>query len=349
MWFVFMIANKSEELLDLQCSNIHVENLWATDSSFFKKHRIIELVKNLLIFRRKVKHGDVLFLYGFTNYMFLLASSIARRTKIVCEITEHPEYKGRGFVNRSRIYFGLYFLKKFDGLFVISHSLKQYFLSKGILEDKIQIVNMFVNAERFSVKKKNTNLKYIAYCGSVSKIKDGVDILIRSFCNFNEVCPGYLLYIIGGSGDDEKLQYFENLAKELGLEGKVVFTGKIPSEQIPDLLLGAQMLVLARPDSLQARNGFPTKLGEYLATGVPVVVTDVGEIGMFIKDQENGFLVKPSDVEAFSSKIIWVAQHPEESEIIAKRGLELVKTDFSDVVQVAHAWKFIRDHCIPLQ
>ena len=49
------------------------------------------------------------------------------------------------------------------------------------------------------------------------------------------------------------------------------------------------MLVLARPDNIQAKGGFPTKLGEYLATGNPVVVTKVGEIPNYLIDGVNAF------------------------------------------------------------
>ena len=50
---------------------------------------------------------------------------------------------------------------------------------------------------------------------------------------------------------------------------------------------------MARPDSRQARGGFPTKLGEYLATGKPVCVTKVGEITVYLEDNVSAFLAEP--------------------------------------------------------
>ena len=59
---------------------------------------------------------------------------------------------------------------------------------------------------------------------------------------------------------------------------------------MPKYLCNAKLLALARPDSIQAQGGFPTKLGEYLATGRPVVVTKVGEIPDYLEDGVNAFL-----------------------------------------------------------
>ena len=60
--------------------------------------------------------------------------------------------------------------------------------------------------------------------------------------------------------------------------------------------------LLARPNNKQAEGGFPTKLGEYLATGNTVVVTNVGEIGLFLEDKKNAFISEPDSAEKFSQK-----------------------------------------------
>ena len=68
-------------------------------------------------------------------------------------------------------------------------------------------------------------------------------------------------------------------------------------------------MALARPTNKQAEGGFPTKLGEYLATGNTVVVTNVGEIGEFLHDKVNAFVSDPDSPEKNFVKLFWIKIH----------------------------------------
>ena len=98
--------------------------------------------------------------------------------KVVHEKTEHPDvYSFKGFnVERYKRE-----VVKVDGMFVISTALKDYFVSCGLPKEKIEIVNMTVDSNRFVGLTKQPSEKYIAYCGTASNNKDGVDELIKSF------------------------------------------------------------------------------------------------------------------------------------------------------------------------
>ena len=207
---------------------------------------------------------------------------------------------------------------------------------------------MFVDSNRFSHIVKKSDNKYIAYCGYVSIRKDGVDVLIKAFSKFHSLHPDFKLYIIGRAGFPEPLSYFIDLAEKFGVKESVVFTGEVSADAMPQLLVNAEILALARPDSLQARNGFPTKLGEYLSTGNPIVVTKVGEIPLFIKDKINGILANESDVDDFADKLIWVAEHPEQAMTIGKNGKKLVEYEFSYLEQSKIALSFINQNNVAL-
>jgi glycosyltransferase involved in cell wall biosynthesis len=90
----------------------------------------------------------------------------------------------------------------------------------------------------------------------------------------------------------------------------------------------ARCLVLPRPDSQQARAGFPTKLGEYLALGRPVVVTKVGEIPRFLEDGRTAYLVETGHVENFANKLREVFADRERAEKIGLAGKEVAKSCF---------------------
>ena len=274
-------------------------------------------------------HESAILFYGAPYYSFLFKSP---KYRVYSEITEAP-FCGRKPSLLGRFFNALseYGLKRFNKLFVISQSLKDYYSSIGV--QNIYIINMFVDTSRFDKLIRNTTEKYIGYCGTVSIFKDGVDHLINAFSLFEKNHPDYKLYLFGGFENDYVKKTLVQLVSKLGISDKVVFTGYVSSEEMPQKLFDAEILALARPDNKQSQYGFPTKLGEYLATGNPVVITSVGEIPLFLKDGENAFLVKPDDYKIFSEKLHWVATHIEHARSIAQKGKELTMSEFSSVVQ----------------
>ena len=344
VYFYFLITDEKREKVILNDDRIHCIYLWEQMSERWNSHRAFALIKGLLLFRKQIKKCDAVLTYGRANYMLVTALAGNQKARVFCEITEHPEYLGKSWLQRISIRVSLWLMKKLDGLLVISNSLKDYFINQGIKPNNVCVVNMFVDATRFERRDKTDDEKYIAYCGSVSSKKDGVDILIKSFAIFYERHSDYKLYIIGGKGDDEPLSFFENLVNQLGVQDAVIFTGKVAAEELPHYLVNASILALSRPDSLQARNGFPTKLGEYLATGNPVLVTNVGEIPLFIKHGENGFIAEESNVDDFAKKLIWIADHYSEATLIGEKGKQLAHNEFSYLTQSKVAYTFMLNH-----
>lgn len=275
-------------------------------------------------FARSLKCGDVVFLTNFGNIFFKVIKR--KNVKVVHEKTEHPDiysFKGLNVERYKRE------IPKLDGMFVISTALKDYFSSLGLPKEKIEIVNMTVDSNRFKGIKKQLSEKYIAYCGTASNNKDGVDELIKSFAIVHQSHPDVKLYIIGKTPDKDDESGNLSLIEELGIKGAVVFTGIVSAKDMPQILKNATILALDRPDSLQAQCGFPTKLGEYLLTENPVVVTKVGDIPLFLKDGESALLAEERNASEFSSKLIWALEHPEEAARIGKAGALVALRQFN--------------------
>ncbi len=119
------------------------------------------------------------------------------------------------------------------------------------------------------------------------------------------------------------------LIENLGVKNSVIFTGIVSAAEIPQILKNATVLALDRPDSLQAQCGFPTKLGEYLLTENPVVVTKVGDIPLFLKDGETALLAEERNPHEFSSKLLWALEHPAEAIEIGKAGAQVAMREFN--------------------
>src|SRR5690606_3427017 len=117
---------------------------------------------------------------------------------------------------------------------------------------------------------------YIVYVGVMNDAKDGVNILIKAYKEIYTDIKEYQLYLVGPWHYDTPLHL--KMIQEFGLVNKIEWKGAYDRDLIPAIIQDADLLVLPRPDSKQAQGGFPTKLGEYLATGNPVVATRVGEL-----------------------------------------------------------------------
>ena len=141
------------------------------------------------------------------------------------------------------------------------------------------------------------------------------------------------LYIIGNTPSQKDSSDNMQLIKNLGIEDRIVFTGVVSTEKMPQMLKDAEMLALARPDNLQAKYGFPTKLGEYLLTENPVVVTSVGDIPLFLQDGVSAIVSEPSNVEMFARKLLWVLDNPKEASKIGKAGALVALNSFNSEVE----------------
>jgi len=295
-----------------------------------------------LKFVRNLKSEDVVISEGIEEYFHFLFKS---KAKIYFVRVEHPQAYGakrlRAIQNHIKKKAECFYSQA-DGVFPLTTSLKEYFLSVGIKPEKITIVNMVVDDSRFVSLTKTPNVsKYIAYCGTVSIQKDGVDDLIKSFALVHKVIPDVKLLIMGKmvSAEDERL--IKDLIDNFDLNDFVILTGLISATEMPQRLKDAALLALTRTVNLQTTNGFPTKLAEYLLTENPVVVTRTGDISLFLKDGKSALLAEPGNIKEIASKMIWALTHPEEAGIIGKAGAQVAKVNFNYKLEAKKMLKVI--------
>lgn len=303
-------------------------------------NKLLPFISLIKLFR-SCRKGDVVIFYG--NSMYILLSVIFRKLSFYVEKTEYPYYMIIN--NRKHSVFSIikeklsnYSLCFVKGLITCSESLKKFY-SKYINERSIYILPVVINIDQFlGDYEKKFNFDYIAYCGSLGNNKDGVPILIESFSCITYNFPDLKLVIIG-NGSQKDLNNLKLLVNNLNLFDRVVFTGAVNHQEIPSYLKHAKALALARPNNKQAEGGFPSKVGEYLASGVPSVITSVGEIPNYICDGEECILVSPDSVESFAAGLKKALLSDKRNEMVNK-ALEKAKT-FSSTNQSKNLFEFI--------
>lgn len=314
-------------------NNLKVVNLWDNLICRIRQRHFRYLMHlfNVWRFSRKVKAGDIVWIYDMPEVVLKLAGK--KGIRVYNEVTEHPEIGVESIYARKNIRKRIEAIKKIDGLFVISSQLKQSYANLGVDANKIHIINMTVDASRFENLTKEELERTIVYCGNGANNKDGVDQLIKSFAIVYEKYPDYQLKIIGPPPKKGDFSGNIELVEQLNLNKSVVFVGRKTPDEVPQLLKNAAILALDRPDSLQAQNGFPTKLGEYLLTENPVCVTNVGDIPSFLENKVNALIAEHDNINDFASKLLWIIEHPQEAIIIGKKGKEVALRCFNPIIE----------------
>ena len=283
---------------------------------------VIKNVLNFFFFFFLILFNRI-FLKLFYNVLFKILN-----IKIVQERSEYPEIYKRNILEKTGYYFYKYFFTRLlDGMLVMTNSLKLYYSDLLRKKSVIKVIPMSVDMDRFVLKKKMYKENLISYCGDLSSYKDGVDVLIKAFGLISFKYPEWKLNLIGGSSDNQ-LKVLNELCEELKLTDKVIFSGKKTRDSIPEMLAKSKILALARPSSLQAQGVFPTKLGEYLATKKPVVITEVGNIENYLKDKESAYISRPDSVEDFALKLEECICNNEKAQEIGQKGYEVASRNF---------------------
>lgn len=133
------------------------------------------------------------------------------------------------------------------------------------------------------------------FFGRLSKEK-GVDIALRAMTYY----AGASQLCIVGSGPEEA--YLQGLAKKLGVEKKVQFTGPKYDKELTDIVKQAKAIILP---SIWYEN-MPYVLAESFGLGKVVIASRMGGITERIADGENGFLFVSGDAKELASKMIAV-------------------------------------------
>lgn len=160
----------------------------------------------------------------------------------------------------------------------------------------------------------------LLFFGEIARHK-GVFELARAFARVTGDLPGLRLVYAGkGSGVEET----RRLADQLGLGGRVEFTGWLEAERARATLAAATIFVL--PSFVE---GMPMALLEAMALGLPVIATPVGGVPEIVTHQVDGLLVPPGDVDALAAAIARLMSEPALRERLGRAARETAAQRFS--------------------
>ncbi|KYC45396.1 MAG: Trehalose synthase [Candidatus Methanofastidiosum methylothiophilum] len=190
--------------------------------------------------------------------------------------------------------FYLRVLRNSDFITVTGAKSKEILMHNCVEEDKIFILPNVINMNDYvcdSVTEKEYDISFIGRLTYVKRL----DIFFKVISEVVKEIPWIKVAIIG---DGEDLEKYKSLVKELSLDKNVIFLGF--RKNINELINKSKILLLTSESE-----GMPSVIIESMACGVPVISSDVGDIGDIVQDGKNGFLIeKYDDVDAYKDKII---------------------------------------------
>ncbi len=277
---------------------------------------------------KNVQKGDIIFVYlypMFTQIILLFATRL-KGAKIVKETCEHPSALGdihSIWHKFCRLIEYKFVMPYYDGFVTISRELDKFVYKYKSKTAKSIIVPILVDEDK---NKRNWekivppyDVPYIIHTGTMHEQKDSISKILYAFSRFRHETNTDCRLVFTGPHANEKCSFLP-LIKQLGIEDSVDLLGLVSTERIVSLQHFAAMAIIYKSDNLQTRNCFPTKLGEMLINGIPVITTTVGDANLYLENGKNAFIIEPDDEDKLVEYIKYILDNPEESEIIGNAG-----------------------------
>jgi glycosyltransferase involved in cell wall biosynthesis len=200
----------------------------------------------------------------------------------------------------------------------------------GLAPEDVFIVRNGPDLKTFKPIAPNPALKYgksylIGYVGNMS-IQEGLDILLDVALHLKNIGRRDVHFTCVGGGPG--LTGLRKLVEDKDLQDFVNFTGRIPDQQLLEILSTADVCV--NPDKPCQMNNISTmiKIMEYMALGKPIVQFDLKE-GRFSAGEASLYSDTNNQVADFADKILWLLEHAEERKRMGEFGSRRVQEELA--------------------
>ncbi len=326
------------------------ENCWYVSFEYKKKKNIYNFIKNIYGFSKSLEGKTVLLLYPLNKilmeWMSLLYLKYYKKKKLFIEVNEvriyykdwsvfrmiplkdYPIIFIKFLYSKIAYYVTDYIYPYFDGMIFISKNIEYYY--KSIQRDanglRIPILCESVIPQKSSLAYERHSCFYIGFSGQIRIKKENINLLLNAL---HRLCvDGYkiVLNLYGPMIDKMEL---DKLTSQYDLINQVIYNGDLCYEKLKKEIKINNLMVLVRGNTKQNYYGFSTKLSDYLSSGIPLLVTSVSDIPLFIEDSENGFIIEPDNADLIYLKIKYIIDNYNNlSNIVVKNAFKLVESDF---------------------
>jgi glycosyltransferase involved in cell wall biosynthesis len=241
------------------------------------------------------------------------------------------KYDRKGFFYKAQVWLEKLTFRLSDVVMSTNRSYGELAVTRGGLDpEDVFVVRNGPDLRTFKVVPANSALKYgkaylIGYVGTMS-IQEGLDILLDVALHIKNLGRRDVHFTCIGGGPG--LAGLRKMVQDKDLEDMVNFTGRIPDEQLLEILSTTDVCV--NPDKPCQMNDISTmiKIMEYMALGKPIVQFDLKE-GRFSAKEASLYADNRNQVTDFAAKILWLLENPAERKRMGEFGSRRVEEELA--------------------
>lgn len=217
---------------------------------------------------------------------------------------------------------GKFALSMADHVIALTQRERNYLNSLGVPNDKISVIPHGIDIEKFTKpanpndfrEKYNITGNMVLFVGRLAPHHKGLTFLVNAIPVVLEEEPDTTFVFVGpDAGIKGELV---KLSQKLGLDRRIIFTGNVNDVDLVKAYHASDLFVLP-----SIREPFGIVLLEAMASGKPIVASDVDGIPEVVKHGENGLLIPPADVHKLANAITTLLQNKRMAEEMKKNNL----------------------------
>lgn len=290
----------------------------------------------------------VLVLYTRDLRVIAAASRLCRRWRVpaVLELCEWPlaQVATRGGNRRQAERFCTHAFDYVDGVVAISRRLEEevwrYNRSSGRSLPVLRLPILVDVAPGLNTGQAQQP-PCAVYCAALNYRK-ALTAVLDAWCVLRQRSAGIRLMILAGRSPPHDVAVLHALIHERQLAEVVEVRGYLPDRELAQVLRSALVLLAPLPDDAQSAYRFPTKIGEYLTSGRPVLTTPVGEVTEFLQDDVSAFFAADLAPVTLADRIRQLADDPETADRVGAAGRRVAVERFHFTRHGAGLLEFLR-------
>ncbi|MFU0507710.1 glycosyltransferase family 4 protein [Pseudaminobacter sp. NGMCC 1.201702] len=283
--------------------------------------RSLAFIRRLYVIRKGIlsQRPDIVVSFIDKTNVFVLAALIGTNVPTIVSERTHP---GQSPLPRNWAIFRRILYRRASALVVQTRSIADWCAHNFVVSRLVVIPNAIrrsLSAPSATIRKPGDAKRTIVAAGRLTHEK-GFDLLLAAFAKSGLARCEWQLVI---AGDGDLGTVLRSQAAELGIADAVRFPGHVT--EIYALIVNADLFVLS-----SRYEGFPNALIEAMQLGRPCISFDCPSgPAELIDDNQNGILVSPNNVEAFSRALIELADDPERRQALGQAASRSVCAKFS--------------------
>ncbi len=217
------------------------------------------------------------------------------------------------------------------GVTVISSILEKRALECGVQRERLCLLPSGVDIERFPLLDRIECRRRLdlpenrPILGFVGFSFWDLELLAEAFQKIQKQVPQAILLVIGGGVEENAKDIFR---QRFMIGNEVILPGTIPFAEIPTYLGACDIQLLPMNPTVANRARLPNKLCDYMASGRPIVASDIGEGGEIVKTNGLGIAVGEGS-EALANGCLTLLNDPFRAANYGKQGRSMAETRYA--------------------